>query len=171
MTASVNSGCASPYLCPVNTFSICLNEIDCHLTLSNLEVSKASCRVIDRAGVELPGQWNTSLASGGRVADCPAPTDNIRVSIIFSDKLLEEERRTASDASVSYFYDLCMALHAVTHVTLWRGCFYVAECAVHTCISWSWPLTYTETLYFFRRGLSLLTKQDVGPWWPMDHTG
>lgn len=59
--------------------------------LSDLEVSKASCCVIDRTGVELPGQRNTVSVTGGGVTDRPTPAHYIWAPIILSDKLLEGE--------------------------------------------------------------------------------
>lgn len=74
----------------VNTFPICLHVTDCHLTLSHLEESQASCCVIDRTGKELPGRRDTADVTSGMITDHPTPADNIRAPIILSDELLEE---------------------------------------------------------------------------------
>lgn len=78
------SGWSRQQLRPVNTFPVGLQETYRHLTLGNLEVSHASHRVIDRAGVELPGQRDTVPVTGGLVTEGPTPTDYIWAPIILS---------------------------------------------------------------------------------------
>lgn len=97
---SITSDYTCWQLCAVNTFPISLHEGDCHLMLSDLEVSHASYCVIDRTGVELPGLRNTVLVSGVRIADHPTPTDYIWAPIILSDELLKIQRQTALKASM-----------------------------------------------------------------------
>lgn len=90
----------------VNTFPICLHVADCHLTLSHLEESQASCCVIDRTGKELPGRRDTADVTSGMVTDHPTPADNIWAPIILSDKLLEERTEKRCLLSMGWIFTL-----------------------------------------------------------------
>lgn len=151
----IMSEIAFRYRCLVHTFPVWLDVTYQHFTRAHLKVHKRSFCFVDSVGEQLPRWWKALLVVCENVIIYSRSTDHIRTSIIFFDKLMEENK--------FFTYILRSGLIA------W--CSFLWGSTLPTCRLWSWPHRYKETLYFFSKGLSFDIRHLVGPWWPIDQTG
>lgn len=88
----IMSEIAFRYRCLVHTFPVWLDVTYQHFTRTHLKVHKRSFGFVDSVGEQLPRWWKALLVVCENVIIYSRSTDHIRTSIIFFDKLMEENK-------------------------------------------------------------------------------